>query len=214
MSNTLNVNQAERKAMSLQFKDGLLETNLGIFFALMALVGPLEASGRSRFVGYILALAVFAAGMIAYYFLKAKVVSPRLGKVKLSPRSNKPKRRLLMVAIAIQMVTLAIFFMARDGSLGAALENAPSWIMDAVFGLILFAFFALIGYSAEAPRFYLYGLLLGLAMPVQQALWPGDPGFIPSPNMIAGAVMAVVGMWVFARFIRTYPVMEGEISNG
>jgi hypothetical protein len=214
MSNPLNVKKAERRAMSLQFKDGLLETNLGAFFTLLALIGPLEEAGISRYVGYLIAFTVFIAGMIIYTILKAKVVSPRLGKVKLSPRSNAPKRWLLIVAVVIQMITLLIFYLSSNGTLGEALKDAPSWIVDAGFGLAIFAFFALMGYYAEAPRFYLYGLLLGLAMPIQQAFWPGDPGFKPSPNMIAGVVMVAVGIWVFARFIRQYPIVVGEATDG
>jgi hypothetical protein len=214
MSNTLNVNKAERKAMSLQFKDGLLEINLGIYFALLTLVGPLEETGISRGFGYLIFLGIFAAGFVVYFILKGKVVSPRLGNVKLSPRSNAPKRWLLIVAVVIQLLTLGVYFLSSNGTLGEALKGAPSWIVDAGFGVAVFAFFALIGYFAEAARYYLYGLVLGAAMPVQQIFWPGDPGFIPSPNMIAGIIMAVGGLLVFARFIRTYPVMEGEAADG
>ncbi|MGD8456022.1 MAG: hypothetical protein PVF83_06540 [Anaerolineales bacterium] len=214
MSNEFNLKRAERKAMSLQFKDGLLEINLGIYFALLSLVGPLEESGISRFIGYLVVLGVFAAGLVVYFILKGRVVGPRLGNVKLSPRSNAPKRNLLIVAIAFVLITLVVYLIAAAGSLSDILNGAPSWIVDAGFGLAVFAFFALIGYSAQAPRYYLYGLLLGAAMPIKQIFWPDDPGLVPSPNMIAGIIMAAGGLLVFARFIRRYPVMSDEAADG
>jgi hypothetical protein len=214
VSNEFNLKRAERKAMSLQFKDGLLEINLGIYFALMSLVGPLEESGVSRAIGYLIALGVFAVGLVVYFILKGRVVGPRLGNVKISPRSNAPRRNLLIVAVALVLITLVVYLMASSGSLGKVLNGAPSWIVDAGFGLAAFAFFALIGYSAQAPRYYLFGLLLGVAMPVQQVFWPDNLGLVIGPNMIAGIIMAVGGLLVFARFIRQYPVMSDEAADG
>jgi hypothetical protein len=137
-----------------------------------------------------------------------------LGNVKLSPRSNAPKRNLLVVAIVFVLITLVVYLMAAAGSLSDMLNGAPSWIVDAGFGLAVFAFFALIGYSAQAPRYYLYGLLLGAAMPIKQIFWPDDPSLVLNPNMIAGVVMAVGGLLVFARFIQKYPVVGEEAADG
>jgi hypothetical protein len=81
MSNPLNVKKAERRAMSLQFKDGLLEINLGIYFALLTLVEPLEEIGISRWIGYLILFGIFAAGLVVYFILKGRVVGPRLGNV-------------------------------------------------------------------------------------------------------------------------------------
>lgn len=214
MNTNINVKQAERRAFSLRYKDGLLELNLGAFFALLALVDTFEAGGFSRLQSYLPAVIVFAGGLIAYYLMKPKVVDSRLGMIKISPRSNAPQRWLLILAIALQLVTLAIFIMASSGSLAGALQNAPSWIVDAFFGIAIFSFFTLWGYYVGAPRFYLYGLLLGAAKPIELVFWPDAQASFPGPTLLAGLVMVLVGGWVFARFLRAYPIVSGEVANG
>lgn len=214
MNTEMNLKKAERRAFSMRYKDGLLEINLGLFLALIAMVDTFEAGGLSRFQSYLPAIVVFAAGLLTYYLVKPRVVDPRLGMIKVSPRNNAPQRWLLILAVALQLVTLAVFIMASSGSLSAAMQDAPDWIVDAAFGIAIFGFFALWGYYVEAPRFYLYGLLLGAAMPAQQAFWPDSQELFYNLNLIAGVVMLAAGSVVFVRFLRRYPVVTGEAANG
>jgi hypothetical protein len=214
MNTGMNLKKAERRALSMRYKDGLLEINLGLFLALIAMVDTFEAGGLSRFQSYLPAIIVFAVGLLTYYLVKPRVVDARLGLIKVSPRSNAPHRWLLIIAVALQLVTLLIYILASSGSLASAMQDAPNWIVDAGFGLAIFGFFALWGYYVEAPRFYLYGLLLGAAMPAQQALWPDSQELIYNLNLIAGLVMLAAGSVVFVRFLRRYPVVTGEAANG
>lgn len=214
MKTEIDLKQAERRTFGMRYKDGMLEINLGAFLALIALSDTFEAAGLSPLQSYLPAFIVFAAGLLAYYLLKPRLVDARLGMLKVSPRTNAPQRWLIILAVALQLITLAIFIMASSGSLSSALKNAPDWIVDAFFGIAIFGFFVLWGYYVEAPRFYLYGLLVGSAMPAEQAFWPDSQDLLYNINFLAGLVMLLGGIIVFVRFLQRYPVVSEEAANG
>jgi hypothetical protein len=217
MSNQIDLSQAERRALALSMVDGLWDVLMGLFFFIQAFIDPIESLGTSRVVAYIPLFIYLPLGFLAFFFLKRRMTTPRIGLVKTSARTNLQERRL-MILVWVIVVFTGVVFIGSSLGLSKQLGWTGGWLfdwgIDLLFGLLTFAVFSLLAYSLIAPRFYLYGALLGAAMPLTAIL--GDQGeWISSlPMMLTGVVMIIVGVLVFSRFVRQYPLPAEEGADG
>lgn len=208
------VSNAARRSLSLTVKDGLWDIVLGSFFVFLSLQDPLEQRGLAVWVSYLPSFAAMGIGLVLYAWAKRRLVLPRIGLVKISLRRSKERRRVLGLAVGLQLFTLLVFVLAMTGWLGETFPNQPGWLMDAIFGVLIFAFFTFFAYIMDTPRFYLYGLLLGLTPPLGVLLRPEGAVVNTLPQLIAGLVMVLVGTWVFVRFLQAYPLSDQETVHG
>lgn len=208
------INQAARRTNALAYRDGLVDLLLGIFFTLLAFQEPLEQRGLALWVSYLPSFVAMAAGLVAYYFVKRKVIAPRIGLAKISIRRNSARRTILLFAMALQLITLVIYIFAASGQLGEWFPGGAGWVIDAFFAVAIFGFFAYLAHSADAARFYLYGLLLAasvlLAVPLR-----GDARLVAQlPVMLTGLAMVAGGSITLLGFLRAYPPVDMEAANG
>ncbi len=212
MSN--QINKASQKMYALTYKDGLVDLMIGSFFALLAFQEPLEQKGFAVWVSYLPAFAAMAVGLVVYAVVKRKVVMPRIGRAEISMRRNPARRNIFLYAVALQLVTLVIYILAATGKLGEVFPSRPGWLIDAFFAVATFGFFAFLGYTADAPRFYIYGLVLGATMMIQFSL-RGDMRLVAQlPIMVAGLVMVAGGVITLISFLKQYPPVDLEAANG
>ena len=165
-------------------------------------------------VSYLPALVAMGIGLIAYAVVKLKVTAPRIGLAKISLRRNPARRSIFLFTVALQLITLVIFIFAATGWLQELFPSGTGWLIDAFFAVAIFGFFAFLGFNADAPRFYLYGLLLGISTLLSVPL-RGDSSLVAQlPFMISGLVMVAGGIWSLVSFLRHYPPVEMEAPNG
>ncbi len=213
----MNENQVSKAAIqsnALAYKDGLVDLGIGLFFTFLAFQEPLEQRGLAEWVTYLPSFAAMAVGLIVYFVVKRKVIAPRIGMAKVSLRRNPARRGIFLFAVALQLVTLVIYILAATGWLKEMFPSGTGWAIDGFFALAIFGFFAYLASNADAPRFYLYGLLLGITMLVMVPL-RGDFSLVAQlPIMISGLVMVAGGVWALVSFLRKYPPAEMEPANG
>ena len=111
------ITNASRRSLALTFKDGLWDIVLGSFFILLGIQQPLEDRGLEVWVSYMPSLVGMAVGLLIYYWLKRKLVTPRIGLVKISLRNNQARRWMLVLLLVFQLITLAIFILGYLGTL-------------------------------------------------------------------------------------------------
>lgn len=208
MSIKQEIKQAERQSFALNFKDGLWDILFGLIFATMVFRSILVPLGYSVTVSYLPMVATMVLGIWLYSYLKRVVVAPRLGMVKAGPGRNSSHRNLLLVAVALQVITLIIFVLGMQGKL----QGAPTGIVEAGFAVGIFGFFAFMGYLAQAPRLAFYGLTFASAILAQMYIGD-DTWFDGLPNLVFGGVLVIVGAFVLRRFMQDYPVVQGEMEN-
>ena len=121
------INQAARRTNALAYRDGLVDLLLGIFFTVLAFQEPLEQSGLALWVSYLPSIIVMAVGLVVYYFVKRKVIAPRIGIAKISLKHNSARRMVLLFAVALQLVTLLIYILAASGRLGEWFPAGTGW---------------------------------------------------------------------------------------
>jgi hypothetical protein len=215
----LSLKEAERKAFRLSTsQDGLYDIFFGVYIALLSTTPWLDENGLSSpwnvFLILLLGLMIF----LGVILLKKFVVAPRIGQVRFSPERKKRLQRLAIGMAAIFLLTLVMFGMTVsaiyfrepifDGSIEWAL---PLDLVHTAAGIFIFAIFCLIGYVNDNARFYLYGFLFGLGYVISTALQDitGDPFYWPM--MLAGLVAVVIGLVLFVRFLREYPLSQDTV---
>ena len=211
MSQTINLRELERKAWSSVFQDGLWDIYLGLLLLAMAVqallsdVGFPESSGMAVLIGLeVLAMLVLWAG-------KKFITVPRIGRVKFGPK-RKNRLSWVMVILFISVLVGAGVFLAalalrsnRPEWLNAALFLPAAWVVNAM------VVFSLGAYFLDFSRLYLIGVMYALAVPLDivfRQLTDIDLSFIAfgAPAM----VILIVGLVVFARFLREYPLLPEE----
>ena len=212
MTQDADLKQIERRAYVSYFQDGLWDIVIGLVAAAWA-VGPLlsDLGLSDLWVGAIflpfsaVAYAIFWAG-------KRFVTRPRMGLVRFGPKRKARLTKILAVTTALLTVGLVV------GIVASISGTTSGWVYPAAFCAVLLAGFSLGAYFLDFPRLYLYGALLALSLPIGEVLfryagvahhgWPATFG-------VSAAVMLLIGVTLFARFVYKYPlpVQEGLDDN-
>lgn len=208
MLNNKKIQEAERKVLGLKYRDGLWDILMGLYFVVQSTVKPINDSGVANIVRYLPPMIYLVIGLVAFGYIKRHVIAPRIGMVKLN--INNQMGRIFIVVAVMVVITWVIFLFGANSGLGSNLANRPPWLMDVFFGLGIFLIFSMVAYSAQSPRFCFYGLLLGISLPASVIVRSEDQMMAAYPTMVAGAVMAMIGIVMLVRFIRDYPVSTHE----
>lgn len=212
-----DLKQLERDAFRRFYDDGLLDVYLGSMLMLMGVTAiatdRLDDLGSSALLVFALAMAV----TIPLLVYRRRLLRTRLGTFQPSGRRRrriKGARLFLLGSVVVGVVMFGVAVSVRTSGasedvLGAVV--ALVWFLNAVVVLGAGAYFL------DVPRFYLHGVLWGLAMPL--LVWPDllwDYQLAPWVAWgIPGAIMAGVGIYKLAHFLREYPAPPAaEIQDG
>ena len=211
MTQDVDLKQIERKAYTSYFQDGLWDIVIGVLVAAWA-VGPLLSDlGLSDIWSGVIFLPFVAVAFAVLWAGKRFITRPRMGLVRFGP---KRKARLTKVGL----MTSALLAVGLIVGLFASMSSTTSgWVHSAALCAVLLAGFSVGAYFLDFPRLYLYGALLALCLPVGEVLfryagvahhgWPATFG-------VSAAVMLLIGVTLFARFVHKYPLpVQGELDD-
>ena len=171
-----------------------------------------------RILGPYLNLLLFIVVMLVFVSLvqiaRQRYSDPRLGVIKMRP----PRVKILIVVLTaiLVLVTMAfgLHWIQIPDSLRASLSNLPNFLkqfgVDLAAGLLILIVFSTLGAAFGVPRLYLYGLMIavGSLVPVLFASWYRLT--INLPLVIAALIILLVGVVLFARFLRKYPLHSND----
>jgi hypothetical protein len=211
MSQTINLKELERKAWRSVFQDGLWDIYLGLLLLAMAVWALLSDVGFSESWGMAIFIGLEVLAMLVLWAGKKFITVPRMGRVKFGP---KRKAKLSWVR-----VILFISVLVGAGVFGAALAmrtNRPEWlngtfVFPAAWMANAMVVFSLGAHFLDFSRLYLIGVMYALPVPLDivfRQLTDIDLSFIAfgAPAM----VILIIGLVVFARFLREYPLPTEE----
>lgn len=154
-------------------------------------------------------LTIFAA--------KKYITAPRIGRVKFS--SKRKAKVKGVVAMHFVIVLLGLFV----GALwwGGIKTGLPEWVagipLPPVIWMVLFITgFSLAAYFLDFSRLYLYGVLYAISLPTRIILKQNpDLGSVSLiVYSVSGGVMVFIGVVLFIRFLRDYPISaEGTLDG-
>jgi hypothetical protein len=162
MAEYINLKEADRKIFTSSFDDGLVD----IFIAcvvLMFAVAPLLRLGD--FWSSAVFLPFWGIAFLVLRWVRKKVIKPRAGFVKYGP----VRKKKLNIFTGVMLALNVIFFI-----LGMAAPLLPVeylWLSTIWFSIMVLISFSLAGYFLDMPRYYFYGILLALTIPVGEWLY-------------------------------------------
>jgi hypothetical protein len=195
MSQTMNLKDAERRAWTLYFQDGLWD----IFFGCLFLAGGLRTLTDSLW-SYLLVVA----GLMIFIFGRRMITLPRLGEIKFG-RKRKTRRLtlliLIMIAVALTFVVLLL------PVLGIATPGPNAGLL---FAIIVPMIFVIMAYLMDFKRLYGYAALVTIYMILTEMV-SSQAGAVA--QIVAGLVALSIGFWYLFHFLRDYPLPEEELMN-
>ncbi len=180
-------NSPEGRLFQIYWDDGILDLVGGVAVLLIG-------------VGYLLEeifaeIIVVPLGIVAWMILRARIVEPRAGYVKLSRSRRERSGRELAATVGVG-TGLLILFVALGLKVRAGDADLARWV-DGLPALLIALSMLMAGALIRARRFSVYAavFVLGAVAGVVMGFGPG------APLMVGGAVMGVAGATLLARFL-------------
>jgi hypothetical protein len=198
MNEKIDLKEIRRQVYLFYSEDGLADLAVGLMifgFGIFLLVDLPWLVG-------LLALIPF----LVWYLGKQSLVVPRVGSIQPSQETKKRFQGFFAALVLMGIGVLVLYLVSRAGD--RALSQSPLMI----FGIVVGVGIASLGLVLGAQRFYIYGLIVFLAMAGGEALLSSIKGVDPFLVSVitAGALILTAGTIILVRFLNRYPVIELE----
>jgi hypothetical protein len=207
MSHTIDLKELEQKAYRSFFKDGIWDVYLGLLLLAMGGSPALLAVGATVVWAAGAGLLLSALGMAFFFAGKKYLTVPRLGTVQFSPARTLRRKKTSLVLACSALVGIALLALTATRSLPSlGLAGVPT--VAIIFAANCLIVFSLGAYYLDFDRLYVYGLLYAVAFPLAVVLtehWGAAAGFLVA-YALSAAPMMLVGLALFVRFLRDYPI--------
>ncbi len=214
-----NLETLEKETFRKFYEDGLFDVVLGLMMTTMAIGAVVTDWIGSEGFGLLIMVGAAFVLVAALLVMRHRLLRSRLGEFQPGPRRRRRIRATRLALLASVVVGLIVFAVAAivyaSGVSVASLEVVIPvvWFVNATVVLGAMAHFL------DVPRFYVYGLLFGLGMPL--LIWPDLLWDVRVSPLVAFTVPAApivaTGLYKLARFLRDYPVLpagDGESADG
>ncbi|MDH4136914.1 MAG: hypothetical protein OEW09_09420 [Anaerolineae bacterium] len=208
MSHTINLKELERKAFRSTFQDGLWDMYLGFLLLTMGMGPVLPALNTSVMWTLVILLMLSVLAWLAFWAGKKFITTPRMGLVKFGPQRKAKLKKTRAVLFLSALLGVIMFVLRATWNIEWAAIPIPAYVW-AVQAIVVFGLGA---YFLDVSRFYAYGVLYAIPVPVGIVLLQntGLPGFMFLPFGVSGVVMVLIGAVLFSRFLRDYPLLPEE----
>jgi hypothetical protein len=196
-------------------QDGLYDIFIGAYIVLQSAMPWLDGNGLRTPWNVILVLALGLLIFGGVILIKKFIVAPRIGMVRHGVERKKRLKRLSIAMMIIFALTLALFGMTVSAIYGGEpiFQQSIGWpfrldLVHTAAGIFIFAIFSLIGYMNDYVRLYFYGFFFGLGYIISTALQDITGILFYWPWALAGLAAVIIGLLIFFRFLRTYPLTQ------
>jgi hypothetical protein len=211
VSDNVSLKQIERKAWTSFFQDGLLDILMGLLLLLMAVPDMLSDVFPSQLWQRGTNVALAGLAFVIFWAGKRFITMPRLGRVRFDRARKVKKMRLAPILTAASILTgilmASILLAQRNG--GSVLEAVAGSRAQAALGLAVWIILIL-----SLASYFMEDFTRGYVIGVLCALGFSGTILLDNPFMfaIAGAVILLMGLVVFIRFLRKYPIPAQELA--
>jgi Na+-driven multidrug efflux pump len=207
MSQQIGLRQAEQKVFGSAFRDGLWDILIGCVILVFA-IAPFLSPSLGDLGSSVVFLPFWALAFLVTWWIRRRVVHPRIGVVKFGSWRRARLSRLAVVMLIVNVIAFVL------GILSAlSFRAVPGWVHIASFSLIALAAFSATATFMGFTWLYIYGLLIALSPLVGEWLYVHlnvpHHGFPVTFGISAGVPM-LVGLVKLIRLVRDYPVSSQE----
>ena len=214
--NQINLKELERKAFRSTYQDGLWDIYFGLIVICMSFFLYRPVTGYSP-LNIFLMMASMGAAYALFWAGKRFITLPRMGQVKFGEKRARRKKTMMLIlgaVVLIQVAFLGIQFIGwRNPEFGATLntflqeKNAMDLVVAIIASLFVGPSMILIAYFIDFPRGYFIAVMMALA--VFFAVYLNQPIY----PIFIGILVAVPGVVLFLRFLKTYPLHREKANH-
>jgi hypothetical protein len=207
MTEKIDLKKVEKQTYRFIFTDGLTDMTYGSLLIFVAIAPILR---EILYPSYIIFL-ILPPSLITILG-KIFITVPRIGIVKFNQNRTKSRNKIgLLIAILLPITVLMVVLTF----LGVYNIKVGGYIVPVGAGLFALVLLSLIAYIMDYPHFYLYGISIGLGIPLATLLKPifGDPLHYIISFGISGTLILIYGIITLIKFIKKYPTPKEEISG-
>ncbi|MCP4710932.1 MAG: hypothetical protein GY869_20100 [Planctomycetes bacterium] len=203
MKHDINLKELERKAYLSTFQDGLLDIAIGAMLLVTAFSGILENAGLPPRTASILGICLMLSVPLVVILGKKFITVPRMGMVKFSPARQAQREKAIAALVLTLLITAVVAALAMTRT--ANFDGFKSHVV----GVILIAVpLSVLAYFLQFNRLYIIALLAGIAELIHSFI---DNYWVFAT---AGVIICSMGLYMFVRFLKTYPKSSEEFSHG
>jgi hypothetical protein len=203
-----DLRKLERDAFRRFYEDGLFDVYLGLMLLAFVVASVAWEMLGDEAVSYVVMLALVLGVTVPLLAYRRRLLRQRLGRFSPGPRRKLRLTRTRWVLLGSVVLGVAVFGLATVATIGPGSVDLVALVVPAIWFANAVVVFGAMGYLLDVPRFYAYGLVGGLIMPL--LVWPETLWgvAIPAWLIFGAAALAVValGLHKLRRFLRRYPV--------
>jgi hypothetical protein len=208
----VDLKQIEKNILKTAQQHGLFEMTIGFIVTGMAF-GPIFRESLPSPYRYFLwpFILVVIANFLIIIIIRY-VIQPRIGIVKLGP-SLKSMRIKLLIITTVQFIIHIIFIILLLIGTGPGIK-VEGILFILIIGLFIIPLFFVMAYLLKYPRLYFIGMVIWLAIFINEMIYDSIDYRIRwlISFGIPGAIIFIMGLVIFIRFIKRYPLTKKEIA--
>ncbi len=211
MTDIIDLKEIEKKILKTAHQHGFFDLAIGFIVTGMAF-GPFFRETLPVPYNYFLwPLIVVLITDISIIMVLKYVIQPRIGIAKPGSSLRSMRNKLLIVS-SIQFIIHLIFIIIFAIGNGTGI-NVEGFMFMLIIGLFFIPIFAILAYLMKYPRLYVIGMLIWLAIFINELLY--DPidyriRWLLSYGII-GSVIFITGLVIFIQFLKKHPKVKSEM---
>ena len=212
MAKNIDIKKIEKNILKTAHQHGFFDIIIGFIVSGMGFSPFFRESLPSPYKYFLWPLIIVIIAEVLLFTIIKYVIQPRMGIAKPGP-SIKSMRKKLFIVIIIQFTIQLIFIILLVTGSGPGI-HVEGIMFILIIGLFIIPFFGIIGYLMKYPRLYLIGILIWLAIFINELLY--DPldyriRWLVSFGIMGGIIFSI-GLVIFIRFLKKYPLSKEEIT--
>jgi hypothetical protein len=195
-------NNLEKSTFRLLYRDGIFDLAFGSMLIIYSINMYLDINDiQTSIIFRLLIIPV----VVILALIKAFITQKRIGYAKFKPGRNRKRLVSYLIAISALLFTTIIYILAAGGKIESSDKN--EWFSLLIEFIFLVGIFFLMAYFTDYYKFYLVGIIMGLASPASIFLEPylGTRYFGLALQFIAGTYLFISGIILFSTFLVKFP---------
>ncbi len=212
MVENIDIKKIEKNILKTAHQHGFFDMMIGIVVGGMAF-GPYFREFLPSPFKYFLwpLILVLMANLLILVIIKY-VIQPRTGIVKPGPSLKSIKKKLIVVT-SVQFVIHLIFIILLIIGSGPGIR-VTGIMFVLIVGLFIMPLFSILGYLMKYTRLYLIGMLIWLAILINELFYDllaSEIRWLLSYGVI-GVIIFSIGLVIFIRFLKKYSLHQEVVD--
>ena len=212
MTEFVDLKKIEKNILKVGQQHGLFDMMIGFIVGGMSLGPIFRESLPSPYRYFLWPLILVIIACLLIFIIVKYIILPRTGSAKPGPSLKSTGKKLLIVMTVQFIIHLTFIILIVIGNNpGIHIEGI---LFVLIIGLFFMPIFVIMAYLLKYPRLYFIGMLIWLAIFINELMpdvidyrirWPISYG-------IPGALIFFMGLVIFIRFLRKYPLSKEEMT--